>query len=106
MVSVTPWRGEGTVMPRRVSFTSEFIMALKKIVPPKISTEPVPALLEMLPGHTEQAVLKWLHEQGATKIEQLAPGFLSVTASPGTLQAAEAMARVEIKHRKTMHGIG
>lgn len=80
------------------------IMAFKKVIPTKVSSEPVGALLRVRPEQDEQSVLSWLQEQGATEIEQLAPGFLSVMAAPRTLQAAEKMACVEIKRRKMPHG--
>lgn len=67
------------------------------------SAETVGALLEVLPGHTEQEVRDWLQQRGASDIESLAPGFLSATATPETLHSAESMCRVEIKHRKSMH---
>lgn len=79
-------------------------MAFKKVIQTLASLEPIGALLEVLPGQSEQALVAWLREHGATEIEQLAPGFLSVNAPANMLRDAEAMARVEIKHAKKMHG--
>lgn len=79
------------------------IMAFKKVTQTSASQEPIGALLEVLPGQNEQALVAWLHDHGATEIEQLAPGFLSVNAPANMLRDAEAMARVEIKHAKIMH---
>lgn len=79
-------------------------MSFKKVSQPRESSEPVAALLEVLPGHDEQVLVEWLRQQGATKVASLAPGFLSVDATRETLRQAESMARVEIKHPKTMRG--
>ena len=64
-------------------------MAFKKVVPPKVSSEPVGALLQVLPEQDELTVMGWLREQGATEIEQLAPGFLSVVAPPTSRAAPQ-----------------
>ncbi len=76
-------------------------MSFKKVTRPD-SPDPVGALLQMLPGNDEAEMIVWLQQHGATNVERLAPGFLSVTASAATMREAEAMARVEIKRPKAM----
>lgn len=79
-------------------------MAFKKVVQPAASAESVGALLQLLPGQDEQRLVEWLRKRGVTQIKCLAAGFFSVEATRATLDAAQSMARVEIKRRKAMHG--
>jgi len=60
----------------------------------------VPVLLEPRPGHDEGEVVGRLQALGASRIEVLAPGFVSATVERGLLRELEGIAEVGIKPRK------
>ena len=63
----------------------------------------VDVLLEPLPGHAAEEVVERLHEEGASDVTVLSPGFISARVSRGTLRALEPIARSQPKVTKQMH---
>jgi hypothetical protein len=62
--------------------------------------EVVPVLAEPLPGHDEAEVVGRLKALGASRIEVLAPGFVSAAIARGRLGELEDIAQVGVKPRK------
>jgi hypothetical protein len=62
--------------------------------------EVVPVLAEPLPGHDEAEVVGRLQALGASRIEVLAPGFVSAAIARGRLGELEDIAQVRVKPRK------
>ena len=62
----------------------------------------VAVLLRPLPGHDDDEVMRSLRELGASEVELLAPGFISANVPASAREAAEQLARVEVKARKSM----
>ncbi|MDF2780515.1 MAG: hypothetical protein K0S96_319 [Geminicoccaceae bacterium] len=60
----------------------------------------VPVLAEPRPGHDEAEVVGRLRAIGASRIEVLAPGFVSASLEQGRLAELEDIAEVGIKPRK------
>jgi hypothetical protein len=60
----------------------------------------VPVLAEPRPGHGEAEVVGRLRAIGASRIEVLAPGFVSASLEQGRLGELEDIAEVGIKPRK------
>jgi hypothetical protein len=60
----------------------------------------VDAMLEPLPGHSDDEVMHLLRDGGAQEIDRLAPGFISALADRPTLEAARAVAFVHPKVAK------
>lgn len=62
----------------------------------------VAAMLEPLPGHSEDEVMHLLRDGGAQEIDRLAPGFISALADRATLETARAIAYVHPKVAKRL----
>ena len=78
-------------------------MLLKKQTAPGESErdrEVVAVLAEPRPGHDEAEVVGRLEALGASRIEVLAPGFVSAALARGRLSQLEDIAQVGVKPRK------
>ena len=60
----------------------------------------VPVLAEPRPGHDDAELVGRLRAIGASRIEVLAPGFVSASIEHGRLAELEDIAEVGIKSRK------
>lgn len=64
--------------------------------------ESIAVVLEPLPGHSDDEIAQSLKESGASKIEILAPGFISAEAKPSTLESMRQIAQLNVKQRKQL----
>ncbi len=60
----------------------------------------IAAMLEPLPGHSDEEVVESLRNAGALAVRILTPGFISAKASRAALSAIEAIAYVHPKRQK------
>jgi hypothetical protein len=70
---------------------------------PSHDREIVGAIVQPKPNVSDADVVAYLESRGASGIANLAPGFLSVSASRAALREAESIATVEVKGTKAMH---
>lgn len=75
-------------------------MRLKKQTTSERDHEVVPVLVEPLPGHDDAEVVGRLQAIGASRIEILAPGFVSAVVERGRFGQLEDIAQVGVKARK------
>jgi hypothetical protein len=60
----------------------------------------IAAMLEPLPGHSDEEVVESLRNAGALAVKILTPGFISAKASRAALRNIEAIAYVHPKRQK------
>lgn len=59
--------------------------------------------IEPLPGHSDEEVVAFLEESGASDITVLAPGFISAQADGQALSKVEEIASIHVKTRHQPH---
>jgi hypothetical protein len=65
--------------------------------------DPVPVLVEPLPGHTDEEIAAALEGCGAHEVNVLAPGFISAQTPRSSLEMLATIAHVHPKRTKQMH---
>jgi hypothetical protein len=62
----------------------------------------IDVLLEPRPGHATDEVVQRLHDEGASEVAVLSPGFISARVARGALEALESIATSHPKITKQM----
>lgn len=62
----------------------------------------ISAIVEPLPGFSDDEVVERLLALGASDVEALGPGFISVQAAPSILRRVESIAHVGIRREKQL----